>query len=719
MSVNGQKINKFRHHHKSILLYKRHILFFSLLLTAVLPAKAGSSDDSLMKIWDNRQLHDTVRFEALGKLSRNFSFSDPDSSLVLAQMLFKAASVKSMHRWMGSAQNTIGICYWVKGEFTPALEAYEFSLEMYEKCNNKKGMSNAYNNIGLIHAQQGNHQVAIKFLHKSLAMEEEMGNRLGVVMSFNNIAQLYTDQRNYPKALQYLEKSEALSVTPEFDDALANCYNIYGVVYYELKKYDTSLAYYNKSLEIQKKFKNEKAIAGLYINIGLIYREKKDYDESDRYFMESFSMNEKINHPEGVIASYSNLGTNQLRRNNFREAEKWCVKGLQQTVDMGWIGDEIFLCECLYKAYSGMGDHKKAYDFHVRYTALSDSLVNEEKLIEITQNEFQFEYAKKAAADSIRHEEQQKITKAELAASEAQLKTEQTQKYMLFGGIGLVMVFSLFIFDRFRVTRKQKKIIEIQKAEVETKQNEILDSIHYAKQIQNALMRDEREFSHGKKECFILFRPRDIVSGDFYWSFEKENHLYFAAADCTGHGVPGAFLTMLAVSTLNEITASGESLSPAGILDALRKKIVSELSQSGKRVARDGLDISLMKMDLSSGEIQWAGANNPLVIADNTGLKEIKGDAQPVGFSEKQIPFKNNSFRISAGSMVYLFTDGYADQFGGPSGKKMKKSVMFSLLKEIHHLPLLQQKNQLEIFFTKWKGNHEQVDDVCIIGIRQ
>jgi serine phosphatase RsbU (regulator of sigma subunit) len=215
---------------------------------------------------------------------------------------------------------------------------------------------------------------------------------------------------------------------------------------------------------------------------------------------------------------------------------------------------------------------------------------------------------------------------------------------------------------------------------------------------------------------FIFFRPKDIVSGDFYWALEKGEFLYLTAADCTGHGVPGAFLTMLGISFLNEINATEEMLTPGQILNSLRQKIVKELSNQGRN--RDGMDISLIRLNLLTHELIWSGANNPLWLIQNNAFHSIKANKQHIGYSETPLEFTDNYLKLVPGDTIYLFTDGYADQFGGPDGKKYKYKKLRNLLIENAEKSMEEQKAILNNSFHEWKGGLEQVDDVSVIGLR-
>lgn len=272
------------------------------------------------------------------------------------------------------------------------------------------------------------------------------------------------------------------------------------------------------------------------------------------------------------------------------------------------------------------------------------------------------------------------------------------------------------LWSQSTAIHKEKERINEIKIEIERKHKEITDSINYAKRIQVAILKDTDYVSPHLPEHFVLFKPRDVVSGDFYWTHEKENDWYVAAIDCTGHGVPGAFLTMLGSAFLNEICSVADLLTPAEVLNRLRDKIIKELSGQGE--IKDGMDLSLCKINLKTKEMQWAGANNPLWYIQNGEMKDITADKQPIGIYEIMKPFTNHTIQLAKGDSVYLFTDGYADQFGGPKEKKFKYKPLQESLKEMSPLSMAEQKEKLNETFENWKGKLEQTDDVCVVGIR-
>jgi len=275
--------------------------------------------------------------------------------------------------------------------------------------------------------------------------------------------------------------------------------------------------------------------------------------------------------------------------------------------------------------------------------------------------------------------------------------------------------------QKSEITTQRDALLE-QKNTIEQKNKEITGSIEYARRIQTALMPKEEQFSHAFSDHFILFKPRSIVSGDFYWIHTNENLIYVTAADCTGHGVPGAFMSMLGISSLNEIVSNhqGRPENAAEILNRLRETVKNSLHQTGKRdLTKDGMDISFCVIDLENGKVDFAGAFNPLYVFRNGVFEKFSGDRMPVGiYHTEKSSFTNHRLEIKAGDTLYLFSDGFVDQLGGPRHKKFKPINFIRLLKDIHHLTMAEQKNILEEQFEQWKGRNFQVDDVIVLGIR-
>ena len=323
-----------------------------------------------------------------------------------------------------------------------------------------------------------------------------------------------------------------------------------------------------------------------------------------------------------------------------------------------------------------------------------------------------------------------------------QLKAIEKQRLLLyFAIIALILVSGLvyYIYRGYKIKKeanikleeknklisaqkdeiqKQKEIAESQRDLIAYQKKHITDSIHYAKRIQTALLPSLELFSD-EIDHFVLYKPRDIVSGDFYWVAKIDGQQMVIAADCTGHGVPGAFMSMLGVSLLNEIILNKRIIQPDQVLNILREYIIQSLKQVVQTSGiKDGMDMCVCLIDFKKNKMQFAGANNPLWIFADGKLNEIKGDKMPVAIHDNMPPFTNHVVDIKKGDTFYIFSDGYADQFGGPQQKKILNKNFKMLLLKVQNLPMLEQGSKINEFFEDWRKELEQIDDVCVIGIR-
>lgn len=258
---------------------------------------------------------------------------------------------------------------------------------------------------------------------------------------------------------------------------------------------------------------------------------------------------------------------------------------------------------------------------------------------------------------------------------------------------------------------------KMQQTQLEAKNKEILDSINYAKRLQDAILPQQAFINKCLPQSFVLYQPKDIVAGDFYWLEEIDDVIYFGVGDCTGHGVPGALVSVVCSNALSKAIIEEKLCHPGAILDRCREIIIDRFGRTSSEV-KDGMDISLCAYDLNSKKLEWAGANNGLWLRDENQIIQIKPDKQPVGNHPNQKPFTNHEVDLKSGQTLYLFTDGYSDQFGGANGKKFKPKNLRKLILENGNKSLSEQRKVLKDVFFKWKGDLEQIDDVCILGVR-
>ncbi|MFN3917992.1 MAG: tetratricopeptide repeat protein [Flavobacteriales bacterium] len=735
------------------------LLSFSLLILINFSLSAQINFDSLWGVWSSPAQHDTNRLNAMKLISWNgYLFKKPDSAFYFAKAQYEFATQKKLRYYQAEALNTMGASHFFRSNYDSAVFYYNKCLAIREQIDDKKGVAAIYNNLGAIYKEQGYFDKAIVYYHRSLKIEEELSNSQGVAMSLNNLGIIYHSTGNYPKAIEYHTRSLRIKESIGDEKGVGVSLNNIGLIYQVQQEYNKAFEYFQKSLDIKLKLEDYKGAAYAYSNIGTIYFNRNKYAEAEDFYQKSLLIRDEIDDKIGLIATHNNLGALYQEQAKMNEAMNSHNKALKIAKEIGnkegiaysllnigsvykdWgdidkstqfarkaydiaknLGSVVYLKNAsllLYQNYSKKGNYKDALDMYIQHVAMKDSISREESKGAVMKKELEYlfqkerdEAEKQKALSEMQYEKQ-------LAISEAGKQHQRLTSIIVTLGLVLVLVFSLLIYNKLRITNRQKVTIEFQKKLVEEKQKEILDSIHYAKHIQEALLKDEKIISSYLPPHFIIFKPKDIVSGDFYWTIQRENQTYIAVADCTGHGVPGAFLTMLGTAFLNEITAKNQSLSPAYILDELRNKFVKELNQTDNILAsKDGMDISLCI--IQEKNLQWAGANNPLWIIRKgaTVIEDIKADKQPIGYDDDMTPFKNHELKINTGDTIYLFTDGYQDQFGGRKNKKFKASRFKELLLANCEKPMKEQKAVILQEFEKWKGEIEQVDDICIVGL--
>jgi serine phosphatase RsbU (regulator of sigma subunit) len=348
----------------------------------------------------------------------------------------------------------------------------------------------------------------------------------------------------------------------------------------------------------------------------------------------------------------------------------------------------------------------------------------EEKSKELETVGYNIEHQKKRLGEL---NERMKKQRGQLLLSETEIGKQRIVIVIIAGltfGVLILLLVALRVNNKRRkanrLLEQQKAQIELQKQLVETKQKEILDSIFYAKRIQTALMANEAVMKDHLPEHFIFFRPKDIVAGDFYWAEPITDGFMYVTADSTGHGVPGAFMSLLNITKLNEAINQKRITRPDLILNDVKRGIIEALNPPGSiEVSRDGMDVVVCKLDLRNRLLQYAAANNSVCIVRNGHILEGKGDKMPIGKShDDNLSFTLNEMQLESGDMIYTYTDGIYDQFGGPKGKKMKGKALKEMLVRIAVLPLSQQKDEINRWFEEWKGTLEQVDDVLLMGVR-
>jgi serine phosphatase RsbU (regulator of sigma subunit) len=449
--------------------------------------------------------------------------------------------------------------------------------------------------------------------------------------------------------------------------------------------------------------------AWLLQNIGSVFEINGEIDSAFSYYFKSLEMRESIDHHLGQYFVLRAIGELYNQTGNPSKALEFYNRsikiGRKHNFKYGLDGS-YYQRSLIWKQ---TGNFENAYEDLNTYLILSDSLQNEESSKLIMKQTMKYEYDKKEA-----------LAKAEQEKKDAiDAKEKQLQKYYLFsviGGLIILIVFMIGLYNRFTTIRKHNKIVDFQKRQLEEKQQKILDSIDYAKKIQTAVLPPKKLIKEYFNNSFVYYRPKDIVAGDFYWMEQVNGKILFAVADCTGHGVPGALVSIVCNNGLNRSVREYGLEKPSEILEKTNEIIISEFKKSDDNI-RDGMDISLCALDFERNQLQWAGANNPLWIVRNGKILITKGDRQSIGFSSMPKPFTNHEVEINSGDMIYIFSDGYKDQFGSEKRVKYKSNNFRQLLISISDKNMEEQRKLLDLTFENWKGDYEQIDDVCILGV--
>lgn len=682
------------------------LLFFTFLSSGIAFADSvtfSSTKDSLLAIWNNQELNDTTRLDAYTQfIWEEQLFNKSDSAFYFIEKLIEEAKEKDIYFHVVGGMNLMGIGYDFRGNYAKAIDYYTKSLKLSEAQGSKQGIAMTANNIGLIYAEQENYNKAIEYYKKSLKIKIELKDSLGIARSYNNLGLSYLGQGKYDQALTNYLKSLEINELIEDVLGIAMSLNNAGNVYFERKEFALAKEYYEKSLINEKKINNKRGISTSLMSIALVHYEQGSYKQALILAEDAFKIAEEV---DGITEK--------------RDAAK-----------------------ALWKIYKKQSRFADALQMHEKFIEIRDTILSEENQREIIQKEFQYNFEKEQALKKAEHEAE---LKRQEVLSTAEKEKQKTVIYAVSGGLVLVVIFSLVVLNRFKVIQKKNRIIQHQKEVVEAKSQEIMDSINYAKRLQDAILPPNKLVKSFLLESFIIYKPKDIVAGDFYFmDVIEENgkkYIYYVAADCTGHGVPGAMVSIVGANGLKRCIQEFKLRKPGEILDKQTEIVAENFSQSEERI-RDGMDLALCCLEMENDRtirVHYSGANNPLWIINlnrkvvpkqavpfkQDGGFEIKANKQAIGYSENNSSFDTHTIELESGDTLYTFSDGFSDQFGGVTevdrqsgGKKYKSANFKNLLISLYDQDMETQKKLINTTFEDWRGKLEQLDDVCIIGVR-
>jgi serine phosphatase RsbU (regulator of sigma subunit) len=642
----------------------RKVLFIAILfLFSTICFSQGFLDTIRRKI--ENAPNDSVKIEIyyLGAFNKKLVSKTTDSLREVLKKFTKSPSCRT--KWF--AYLRLAMYEDFKDMDGVAVEHFLQVLDIAEKCGDKYGMGLINNRLGAVNLELFNYKAAINFFHQSLTYAKYCNDEVTMAEDYGFLGSCFKDMKG--------------------------------------NHLDSSLFYTMKALPLREKQKDKKKIANVLNSIGLIYKMKKDLPRGVEYLQKALAVRREVNDKRGVAGACINIANCLRDLGRLKEGLALAHEGtdLANKLKEG----EYFRNGLSSQAelYYKMKDFEMASYYFRRQRNVNDSIKLDAMDRNILELEERFESNKKD------HELKNKENAIRLGEAENSRKNV----LIVFSVIALIMtlVAIIFIYRSYRINKKSAIDLSRKNKLIEEKNKEITDSINYAKNIQHSLLSSEKLFKENSSDHFILFKPKDIVSGDFYWARKMNDGFLVMCADCTGHGVPGAFMSLLGITHIKEITNTGIS-APDQILNELRKALIDIFSLND---SKDGMDAALVK--ISGNKLQMSAANNPIwVIRDKISV-HIKPNKFPIGKHYGEMgDFTLNEIPLQKNDLIVMFTDGYADQFGGPKNKKYKYKKMEEFIIANCDSDLSELKSKLEVELKEWRGKNEQIDDVLVIGIK-
>jgi serine phosphatase RsbU (regulator of sigma subunit)/tetratricopeptide (TPR) repeat protein len=733
--------------------YLRNSLFFLVIGTPTLSAQSPRLD-SLFKVLAT-MLEDTNKANTLNEIGRTYLREFNDVKKIGEYGNKELTLSRKLNYKKGIAQAMINIaimCRTVTNNYDLALYYDRAALKLMREIGNKKGEAIALGNMGLSFSEKGDYKQALEFMKQGLEIQKGIGDKRGIGIANNNIANIYQTQGNYTEAMTAHLTSLKMSEELGNKNGIGSSYNNIGTLLFSQQKIEESLRYYLKAVEIWEETLNYTGLSQAYGNIGNIYRGQKKFKEALVYMLKAFKIDEQRGDKKNIAISYNNLAsvyadenkpdialTYQLKSYaiakeigdkralsqvcgtvaNSYEAKKDYANAIHYNLKMLALSMELDFKEASELAYANLASvykkqnqYEKALKYTELYNTIKDSLLNKENFKQVAELNTRYETEKKEKEILLLTKDQQLNAKI--------IRQQQLVRWGLMGGLGLLGISIFSIYRRYRFKQKANLILQNQKQEIQQKNVLITDSIDYAKTIQEAVLPTAQKIKKLFPESFVFYKPKAIVSGDFYWLSNVRDHLTCAVADCTGHGVPGAFMSLLGYNMLEDVVKAVPDATPGPMLDALNLQVITRLSGDDKEEAiKHGMDISLISMDKTTNRLEFAGAHNSLYIIRAGELMELKADRMGIGANKQPGKFfSNQEMELQKGDMIYLFTDGFPDQIGGPNRKKFFYPPFKELLKTISILKPELQRTKLEEAHVQWLGKMDQTDDILILGIR-
>jgi serine phosphatase RsbU (regulator of sigma subunit) len=725
-------------------------------LSATFNGQELSQLDSL-KLLLAEEKTDTGKVILHYRIAHELQNMDLEASSDFARKALEESEQLKYLKGKGRALIQLGNIEQIKGNLNESERYTSEALEICKKIGDLAGTAICYNNLGISAHNRNDYQEALNYYKKSLEINRSINRKSGSATSLFSIGTVYDNLGRYDSALIYY--IEAQSISESIHDAGLMAYANVSLanVYYKMGNIARSIKYNEDAIRQYENAGNDFGLLKVNLSLGQMLADADSNERAIMTYREALKTGYRIQSINDIAVShfslaniYESLGQTDSSLANYKKSlEKFIAVenyeniaftliavarldnlkknhsearlNLEEALNIAKnIGTPSVLAEGYREmalTYSYIHDYKNAYIFLNKYSAVKDSAMTEERQKQILELQTQYETEKKEKENILLRKDQQIL---------------QSARNSLIVGALLLLLVALVIFNSLRLKRRDNKLLREQKDEiarqkeiVEEQKASITDSIRYAKRIQAAMLPPSELINECVPDSFILYLPRDIVSGDYYWMKKiGKNRILVCAADCTGHGVPGAFMSMLGMSLLSDIINRnleqiiGGKFTPGNILDNMRDRIKEALRQTGKEgESRDGMDMSLCIIETDTCKLQYAGANNSIYYVDKGTLTEIKATRNPIGIYLNEISFLTQEAIVPRGSVLYMFSDGYSDQIGSEGSKFLSKNFK-KMLSEISNLPVEEIREKLLKTHLDWRKEEEQVDDILVIGVR-
>jgi serine phosphatase RsbU (regulator of sigma subunit) len=722
-----------------------HIQRFTILLlhmVAVTTFAQGSQVDSLKSILGTLN-DDTLKANILNDLGEILLHTDPAKAITYGTEAKLVSENLKYQKGVAAAYQTIGLGNLLQGEYIQCAENLNRSLSVFESINDFAGVANILSKLGSLYTVLGDGPQGIRYYLKGLRIANRTGDSTRIGILLIHIGSVYSDQNSLlDSALYYFKHALRIGEFIGDMDLIGSSIIHLGETYYSAGRYDSALYYFENSRSVISA-NVEFSVSLNYL--GRIYAEKDDFQKAIQYHQDALEMAMEENSSVQVLEIYLGLATTWFKQGSIMKAIDYYTQAKSLAQEIGSYPELSEAYGGLAASYAELSDFKNAY----LYSSLQNQNARDRQRTESDHTKYLLSLYK-----SLEKEKEAEIDILEQQSIIEQLKNKRQRIVSITtGSVGILLLMLVAgLLHRMFYIRKTNAKINRQKLEIEAQRDkieaqrdllvkqkkDITDSINYAQRIQDALLPSQTYIRNLLSEFFIIYRPRDIVSGDFYWIKEIHNRLVFIGADCTGHGVPGGFMSMLGVTLLNDLIHPDNLDHPDKILDQLRVKVKEMLTQNGKiGEQKDGMDMAIAIMDRTSSQLRFAGANHPLYLIRNKNgtdngslapylsmqnnnyiLYELKGDSQPIGVYWEENGFHSHVVDLRNQDTFYIFSDGFIDQYGGELRKKFKTANFKKLLLSLQTESMESQRQHIEDAFISWKGNYEQIDDVCVIGVK-